>query len=117
MATGVCWADVEIKRTKYRHSSEHIRMIKCLRIYDELKVIYIVEHIHQKFNKYYAVIRIYVDLKVIYIVEHIYRKFMHVKHIPSICRTMHLGLLRWWKYTTYLGFSKLWKYGNGMNCL
>ena len=94
-----------------------IRRIKYLHIYDDLKVIEIVEHIHWKFNKGYALLRIYDDLKVIYIVEHIYRKFMHVKHMPSICRTTHLGLSRLWKYTTHLGLSRLWKYGNCINCL
>ena len=37
-----------------------------LSIYDDLEFIYIVEHIHQKFNKAYAVLRIYDDLKFIY---------------------------------------------------
>ena len=89
-----CWAAVEIGRTKCRRSIEGIRRIKCLRIYDDLEVIQIVEHIHQKFNEAYAVLRIYDDLEVIQIVEYIYRKFMHVKHMPSICRTTHLGLSR-----------------------
>ena len=42
-----------------------IRRIKYLRIYDDLEVIYIVEHIHRKFNITYAVLCIYNDLKVI----------------------------------------------------
>ena len=45
---------MEIGRTKYRRSSERIRKIKCLRIYDDLEV-----------NEAYAVLRIYDDLKVI----------------------------------------------------
>ena len=60
-----CWAAVEIGQTKYRRSSERIRRIKCLRSYNDLEVIYIVEHIHQKFNEASAVLRIYDDLKVI----------------------------------------------------
>ena len=32
-----------------------IRRIKCLRIYNDLEIIYIVEHIHIKFNKADAV--------------------------------------------------------------
>ena len=50
-------------------------------------------------------LRIYNELEVIWILEHIYWKFIHVKHMPSICHTTHLGLFR------------LWKYGNCINCL
>ena len=42
-----------------------IRRIKYLRIYDDLKVIYIIEHIHRKFNITYAVLHIYDELEVV----------------------------------------------------